>query len=123
MATQKFKPIGSSIMTPIDDKKRRVLFVIRPVKTIKRLYWTYGDDENIVTDKSRFYVDLNLHADTENYSVGEMVEVSIEGENGQDIAEGIGKITLSLPVGQNQQAKLRNVFEGKKINLFSQEYV
>ncbi len=85
------------------------------VKKVTELFWSYGADETPVKGVSRFYVDLNLHVKTENYAPGEMVDISIEDDEGADVLEGVKKITLSAKVGADGSAKLINAFAGKTL--------
>ena len=55
------------------------LKVAEPKKTIDRIYWSYSESRAPVNDTSRFYVDLNLHAETTGYEPGEEVEIQLEG--------------------------------------------
>lgn len=84
-------------------------------KKITALFWSYGENETPVSGISRFYVDLNLHVQTENYSPGEMVEISIEDDEGADVLEGVKKITLRATVDADGNAKLLNAFLGKTL--------
>lgn len=53
--------------------------VSQPRKTIDRIFWSYSEAKAPVNDTSRFYVDLNLHAETTGYEPGEEVEIELEG--------------------------------------------
>lgn len=84
-------------------------------KKVTALSWSYGKDETPVSGVSRFYVDLNLHVETENYAPGETVEISIEDDEGNDVLEGVKKLALQAPVGADGKAKLMNAFAGKTV--------
>src|SRR5690554_7910125 len=53
--------------------------VSQPRKTIDRIFWSYSEAKAPVNDTSRFYVNLNLHAETTGYEPGEEVEIELEG--------------------------------------------
>lgn len=84
-------------------------------KKITAIYWTYGKDETPVSGNSRFYVDLNLHVDTENYVTGEMVDIVIEDDAGNDVFDGVKRIDLRARVGNDGKAKLMDAFAGKTL--------
>lgn len=86
-------------------------------KKVTRLFWSYGDDETVVTDKSRHYVDLNLHIETENYAPGETVEVLVENDAGVDVITGTETLRLTATVGSDGTAKAKNVFAGKTVDI------
>lgn len=50
----------------------------RVSKSVDRIYWSYRESQVPVTDTSRFYVDLNLHAETTGYEPGETVEIQLQ---------------------------------------------
>ncbi|QYF92249.1 hypothetical protein KY495_15980 [Massilia sp. PAMC28688] len=77
--------------------------------------WSYGEDETPVSGASRFYVDLNVHVTTENYAPGEMVDITIEDDDGADIVEGVKQLTLRARVDAEGKAKVMNAFAGKTI--------
>jgi uncharacterized Zn-binding protein involved in type VI secretion len=84
-------------------------------KKINAISWSYGPNETPVSEVSRFYVDLNLHVQTENYAPGELVDIEIEDDAGADVLEGVKKFTLSAKVGADGSAKLMNAFAGKTL--------
>ena len=87
------------------------------VKKITQLYWTYGDDEVPLNGQSRFYTDLNLHVNTENYETGEMVEVVIQ--NGKNVAEEIKTLNFSVSINADGTGKLKNVFKNESLDISS----
>jgi len=89
-----------------DDKKE---------KKITAISWSYGEDETPVSGVSRFYVDLNLHVKTENYTPGEMVDIVIADDAGADVLEGVKKIALRAEVDADGSAKLMNALAGKTV--------
>ncbi|PCC98298.1 PAAR domain-containing protein [Halopseudomonas pelagia] len=48
-------------------------------KSVDRLYFFYGEGKTPLADSSRFYTDLNLHADTSGYSPGDLIEITVAG--------------------------------------------
>ncbi len=48
-------------------------------RIIEKIYWSYGIEQQPITSVSRFYVDLNLHVQTQGYSCGESVTINIDG--------------------------------------------
>lgn len=84
-------------------------------KNITAISWSYGKDETPVSGFSRFYVDLNLHVQTENYAAGETVDISIEDDDGHDVLDGVKKLELRATVSADGSAKLMNAFAGKTL--------
>ena len=84
-------------------------------KRITAISWSYGKDETPVTGASRFYVDLNLHVETENYAAGESVDITIEDDEGNDVIDGVKKIDLKIKVDGEGKGKLMNAFAGKTL--------
>lgn len=48
-------------------------------KSVDRLYFTFGKDRTPLGDNSRFYTDVNLHADTSGFAPGDVVEIAVAG--------------------------------------------
>ncbi len=92
-------------------------------KKVTAISWSYGPDEIPVSGISRFYVDLNLHAKTENYAPGDMVEIIIEDDAGADVLEGVKQLSLSAKVDADGSAKLLNAFAGKTLITLHEEAV
>ena len=90
-------------------------------REVTRIFWTYGDDETLLPETSRLYADLNLHIEVKDYLPGEVVEVLIEGCDGEDLAEGVPNLTLSATVQPGGIAKLKNVFEGRRVELYARK--
>ncbi len=86
-------------------------------KKVTRLFWTYGDGESPVTGKSRFYVDLNLHVETENYAAGEKVMIAIENDEGDDLSMALKTLQVQATVGVDGCAKIKNVFAGQTVDI------
>ncbi len=86
-------------------------------KKVTRLFWSYGDDLQPLSRKSRFYVDLNLHVETENYAAGDSVEVDIANDDGSDIATGLPKLKAKGTVAADGTAVIKNLFSGKTVDI------
>lgn len=86
-------------------------------KSIKRIWWSYGEDETELDSFARHYVDLNLHVETENYASGESVPLTIRNDDDTDLAEGLPELAVSLKVGEDGIGKALNVFAGKTVML------
>lgn len=86
-------------------------------KSVKRIWWSYGDDETPLEGASRHYVDLNVHVETENYASGESVDLTLANDDGSDLFEGKRDFALQLKVGPDGNGKAMNVFGGKTVVL------
>ncbi|KQV45874.1 hypothetical protein ASE26_02670 [Duganella sp. Root198D2] len=86
-------------------------------KSIKRIWWSYGDDETPLEGASRHYVDLNVHVETENYADGEAVELILANDDGSDLFEGKSDFAVHVKVGPEGIGKAMNVFGGKTVML------
>jgi uncharacterized Zn-binding protein involved in type VI secretion len=84
-------------------------------KKILAVFWSFGTDETPVIGPSRFYVDLNLHVKTQNYDAGDLVEISLQDDDGADVFEGVKNVTLRATVDAAGEATLMNVFVGKTV--------
>jgi uncharacterized Zn-binding protein involved in type VI secretion len=89
-------------------------------KKIVAVFWSFGENETPVSGPSRFYVDLNLHVKTQNYSEGDVVEILLEDDKGADVIEGVKTVKLLAPVDAAGEAKLMNVFVGKTVITLSE---
>lgn len=64
---------------------------VRPVsKSVDRLYFTFGENQTPLGNSSRFYTDVNLHADTSGYSSGDMVDIVIAGATNATFSGRVG---------------------------------
>lgn len=86
-------------------------------KSIKRIWWSYGDEEMPLEGASRHYVDLNVHVETENYASGESVELTLANDDGSDLFEGKRDLAVQVKVGPDGVGKSMNVFSGKTVML------
>lgn len=103
--------------TPSDLSHESVDRSVYRDKAVKRLFWTYGTSEVPLEDVSRYYVDLNLHVETENYSPGEAVDVTLRNDDGTELMAGVQSLNLEAIVGQDGVAKIRDVFKGKTVQI------
>lgn len=81
------------------------------VKTIDSLYWSFGDNATPLADTSRFYVDMNLHAETTGYQPGEMLQIQLSGAldlTVQGQVDDDGKVFIPA-VLRKQQLELEGV--------------
>lgn len=62
---------------------------------IEDLYWTYGEENKRIDSYSKHYVDLNLVVKVKNGKPGDFVTVSINFEDGDDLAEEVNELTLN----------------------------
>ncbi|HEX5752994.1 MAG TPA: hypothetical protein VFZ09_42725 [Archangium sp.] len=86
-------------------------------KRIVRMYWTYGKEEIPLTDQSRFYVDMNLHIETENYAPGESVAVTISRDDGSGISEGVQELSFTAIVKEGGEAKIEDIFNNSRVDI------
>jgi len=86
-------------------------------KSIKRIWWSYGDDETLLEEVSRHYVDLNVHVETENYADGESVDLVLANDDGADLFEGKRDFAVKVKVGPDGTGKAMNVFNDKTVML------
>lgn len=86
-------------------------------KSVKRIWWSYGEQATPVENFSRHYVDLNIHVETENYASGESIPVSIRHDDGSELAAGIPELSLNVAVSADGSGKAMNVFAGKTVML------
>lgn len=102
---------------PFDGSHESVERSVGRGKVVKRLFWTYGISELPLEEVSRHYVDLNLHVDTENYSPGETVDITLTNDDGSDLMDGTQSLNLKAVVGPDGAAKIRDVFKGKTVQI------
>lgn len=82
---------------------------VKPLsKSIDRLYFSYGDEQIPVGDTSRFYTDLNLHAETTGYAPGEMIEIAVSG---------VTETTVSGRVGADGKVLVPGLFTTRTVPL------
>lgn len=80
-------------------------------RSIDRIYWSYSESKTPVADASRFYVDLNLHAETTGYELGDKVEIQLEGPVDRVVTGTVEQDgTVFIPeVFRNQRLELEGV--------------
>jgi uncharacterized Zn-binding protein involved in type VI secretion len=86
-------------------------------KSLKRVWWSYGEEEAPVESFSRHYVDLNIHVETENYANGEMVDVTLKNDDGTDLIAGQPELAVPVKVGRDGIGKVMKVCSGKSVAL------
>ncbi|MFT6465257.1 PAAR domain-containing protein [Pseudomonas sp. NyZ704] len=77
-------------------------------KSIDRLYFSYGEGKTPLADSSRFYTDLNLHAETSGYSPGDLIEISVAG---------VTDTTVSGRVREDGSVLIPGVFTSRSLPL------
>ncbi len=87
------------------------------VKSLKRIWWSFGEDETPVESFSRHYVDLNVHVETENYASGEVVNLTLANDDGTDLVEGQPELAVPVKVGSDGIGKAMKVFGSKTVLL------
>lgn len=112
---------GNADVSPLKEPPETTVSPLQeqPEKRIVRVYWSYGPDKSMLQGKSRFYVDLNVHAETENFAPGDAIEIAIESNS--DAANEALSFTVTAVVGPDNIATASNVFEGKHVELYATE--
>ena len=84
---------------------------------IKKIFWSYGEQNSTLLNTSRHFSDVNLHIETEDYTPGENVELKIHIEN-----DDLEKETLIVNATVDSQGKavIKNVITNKTISIISQ---
>lgn len=85
--TQQGKENGVSYNSPRKPENSKI--------EIADLYWTYGEENKKVDDYSKHYVDLNLVVKVKNAKPGDFVTVTINFEDGEDLAENVNELNLT----------------------------
>jgi type VI secretion system secreted protein VgrG len=123
-----FVDVPSGAVSPVSKSKMSSVIaatplnLIRPIvkeKEIKRIYWSYGEDETPLVDVSRFYSDINVHVETLNYQAGEPVEIIISGGDEHELADGVAQITLTATVQANGNAKIMNALKDHSVEIYA----
>ena len=70
-------------------------------KQIASMYWAYEEENALLMDDSKFFVDMNLIVQTRNYEEGESIDVTIKSDDGKPLAEGLNELTLSGVVNRD----------------------
>ncbi|MCV9931984.1 hypothetical protein OIU80_06785 [Flavobacterium sp. LS1R47] len=86
---------------------------------IINMYWTYGDTK--LSDKSRFYVDMNLVVKTKNYNEGESIIVNIKCEGGHPITDRLNELRLTGMVGKDGIVIFEKVLKDYTLNLLGED--
>ncbi|SEO85504.1 hypothetical protein SAMN05444671_1222 [Flavobacterium sp. CF108] len=88
-------------------------------KKVIDMYWTYGETK--LSDKSRFYVDMNLVVKTINYKEGENIEVYIKSEDGEPLTDDQNELILKGVVNKENIVVFENALKDYTLNLFGNE--
>lgn len=97
---------GDPIEAPVFNLEKRII----------EMYWTYGDTK--LSNKSRFYVDMNLIVKTTNYKEGESIKVYIKSEDGQPLTGDSNELILTGIVNKDNMVVFENVLKDYTLNLF-----
>ncbi|NRS89921.1 hypothetical protein HNQ02_002855 [Flavobacterium sp. 7E] len=92
---------------------------IKTDKKVIDMYWTYGDTK--LSDKSRFYVDMNLTVKTQNYSKGENVTVIVKNEDGEQLTDDLNELSLTGIVDENNMVIFEAILKDYTLNLLEKD--
>lgn len=88
-------------------------------KRVVDIFWSYGEDEILVENNSRFYTDLNLHVKVSGYSMGESVSLLIEGiKDPYGEGNSFDDFFVNIEINREDEGVLKNIFKDKTIVLF-----
>ncbi|TWP24867.1 hypothetical protein ETU10_02585 [Apibacter muscae] len=88
---------------------------------IVEMFWSYGDDYVRLNEKSRFYVDMNLHVLTRNYKLGESIDFVLKNDDDTPLAEELDTLELSGVVDEDNQIIFKDVFKDYTLNLTKED--
>lgn len=94
---------------PVPDMEKRIL----------EMYWVYNDTK--LSNKSRFYVDMNLVVKTLNYNEGESITVSIKSKDGKPLTDDLTELNLTGTVGKDNMAIFKSVLKDYTLNLLEED--
>ena len=83
-------------------------------KKVTKVYWSYGEAENTITEVSRHFSDLNLHVTTKGYVAGETVEVSVSFVEADD---RVVQLSIPIEIGATGSGVNRNCLRQQKIQI------
>ena len=83
---------------------------------VTEIFWSYGEDHKRLSDKSRFYVDMNLHVKTKNYNDGDTVNITLKNDDEQPLFGTTQKLNLSGTVSNNEVI-FENVLRDYTLNI------
>ncbi|MCL6238075.1 DUF2345 domain-containing protein, partial [Acinetobacter sp. ANC 5033] len=89
-------------------------------KKVKKIYWSYGENENRIGESSRFYTDVNLHIETENYADGETVTVKVKNPVYEKISNQNEFLEFQATI-KNGTAKIKNILKNEKSLILNEE--
>jgi len=86
---------------------------------VAEMYWSYGKDYKRLSDKARFYTDLNIHAKTENYNDGDSVSITLKRKDGQPLFGTTKTLDLTGTVSNNE-AVVENALKSYPLYVLSE---
>jgi hypothetical protein len=90
-------------------------------KKIVEMYWTYGDTK--LSDKSKFYADMNLIVKTENYNPGERIVIRIKNDDGQALTDERNELIFSGAVGEDNMVIFEEILKNFTLNILTKNDV
>lgn len=105
--------VGTSMLAlaPIQENNKK--------KQVTRIFWTYGTDEKPLSNVSRFYTDLNLHVETQGYAPGEVVTVTIEGDDGEPLSTDCASVQVAIELDKDGKGSKHKVFEDGQVQIYA----
>ena len=94
---------------PVPDLEKRII----------EMYWTYGNTK--LSDKSRFYVDMNLVVKTMNYKEGESIAVCIKNDNVQPLTDELNELNLTKTVGKGNTVIFEEILKDFTLNILEKD--
>jgi hypothetical protein len=86
---------------------------------ITEMYWTYGDTK--LSDKSKFYVDMNLIVKTENYDPGEQIVIRIKNDDGKPLTDERNELIFSGTVGEDNRVIFEEILKKFTLNILDKD--
>jgi hypothetical protein len=83
------------------------------------MYWTYGDTK--LSDKSKFYVDMNLIVKTENYDPGEQIVIRIKNDDGKPLTDERNELIFSGTVGEDNRVIFEEILKKFTLNILDKD--
>ncbi len=84
--------------------------VVAGTRHVTKIYWSYGENHELVRNTSKYYADINLHVETNNYNDGDKVVVTIKNDDERPLFGDIYKLDIIGTVFDNK-AVIDNVFK------------
>lgn len=89
-------------------------------KKVKKIYWSYGENENRIGNSSRFYTDVNLHIETENYADGETVVIKVKNPKFERVSNQQEFLQFQAII-KSGTAKIKNILKNEKSLILNEE--